>query len=867
MKRLILGFALILITFCCVPAFGTHILAGSINYQQTTGNTVRARVILCTDLNSSASTDSVSIRWGDGTGGGLPRVNTIPLPGNLQMNFYEGEHAYAGPGSFSICAFAENRVGSLTNISGSISEAFGLHANVIISPFLGTNTSVEFLNQGKQRACINVPFYYDPVGYEADGDSVVYSLEPCVAANCSIIPQFQFPDVPGGGTMSIDPQTGLLSWTVPQLIGIYNVVIRATEYREGYPLGYTAMDVHIIVGNCNNTPPTVTAQDTCINVGTILRLPISASDSDGDGLTLQAFGSAFSGNPPPSIDILNSTGGQLNAELEWPITCDNVRVNPYSIVLQVTDDGDIPLIGYHTINVKLAAPAPENLTVLPTNSQFQLNWDASVCSNVSGYKIYRRIGSSGFVPSHCELGVPAFTGYTLIATLGGANVTDFIDSINVSAGNTYCYMIVAYFPDGAESYASEEVCADLLFTAPVLLNASVGLTDLAVGIDTVRWMLPIDLDTISFPEPYSITAHRIDQNGNATLIFTSPDVGFPSLLPTEYLDTSIPTSTTQHKYSVTVNSNGAVAGESASATTVFLNNLLIDNTAYLSWTEQVPWTNSAYVVERFDAGSWVALATVQTPSYADEDLTYGTNYCYRVMSIGSYQSGQVPSPLHNYSQETCVVPQDVVAPCTPPLTLDSDCESDYNELSWPVYDPSCAADVEFYFVWFSAVKDGPFELIQTIAVGSGNTFTHQPSENSITGCYYFTAMDSVTSFGGGNESLSGDTVCFEDCPVFTLPNVFTPNGDGLNDHYVSFPHRHIQSIDLKVYNRWGNDVFGTTDPDVNWNGTNKDSGELVTDGVYFYTCSVIWNSLEGPQTIELHGNIQVLDSTAPATHK
>ena len=44
-----------------------------------------------------------------------------------------------------------------------------------------------------------------------------------------------------------------------------------------------------------------------------------------------------------------------------------------------------------------------------------LNWSANYCQNAIGYNIYRKIGSSGFVPKHCQVGVPESLGYTKIA--------------------------------------------------------------------------------------------------------------------------------------------------------------------------------------------------------------------------------------------------------------------------------------------------------------------------------------------------------------------------------------------------------------------------------------------------------------------
>ena len=61
-----------------------------------------------------------------------------------------------------------------------------------------------------------------------------------------------------------------------------------------------------------------------------------------------------------------------------------------------------------------------------------------------------------------------------------------------------------------------------------------------------------------------------------------------------------------------------------------------------------------------------------------------------------------------------------------------------------------------------------------------------------------------------------------------LPNVFTPsNGDDYNNEFKPFPYRFITKIDLTIYNRWGQEVFKTENPEINWNGKdmNLNHGE------------------------------------------
>ncbi|MBQ7531211.1 MAG: gliding motility-associated C-terminal domain-containing protein [Paludibacteraceae bacterium] len=64
-----------------------------------------------------------------------------------------------------------------------------------------------------------------------------------------------------------------------------------------------------------------------------------------------------------------------------------------------------------------------------------------------------------------------------------------------------------------------------------------------------------------------------------------------------------------------------------------------------------------------------------------------------------------------------------------------------------------------------------------------------------------------------------------------VPNVFTPNGDGLNDEF-RVQYRSLAEFHCWVYNRWGKLVYEWTDPAKGWDGTIN--GRPAAEGAYFY---------------------------------
>lgn len=71
-------------------------------------------------------------------------------------------------------------------------------------------------------------------------------------------------------------------------------------------------------------------------------------------------------------------------------------------------------------------------------------------------------------------------------------------------------------------------------------------------------------------------------------------------------------------------------------------------------------------------------------------------------------------------------------------------------------------------------------------------------------------------------------------PIF-VPNMFTPNGDGLNDYLMVYG-RDIARAHMRIFDRWGEMVFETYSQHNGWDGTYK--GEMMRPGVYVYQLEV-----------------------------
>lgn len=84
----------------------------------------------------------------------------------------------------------------------------------------------------------------------------------------------------------------------------------------------------------------------------------------------------------------------------------------------------------------------------------------------------------------------------------------------------------------------------------------------------------------------------------------------------------------------------------------------------------------------------------------------------------------------------------------------------------------------------------------------------------------------------GSMILAADSFC--DCH-FTIPDVFSPNGDGRNDkfHMLTQNGCPVTGFSMNIYNRWGQLVYTGTDNNSGWDGSYN--GQPAETGTYMYT--------------------------------
>lgn len=930
LRFLSLSFAL-LIGFV-YSAKATHLRAGEITVERVNCSSLTFRITVTVFTNTINTNvlfggEDDWLDFGDGNRMLVPEQPNLDRPDlgeGIATASFTITHTYSGNGRYVISYSEPNRNAGVVNMDGSVNTRFYIETLIIVDPFLGCNNTPKLLVPPIDRACTGVAWFHNPGAYDPDGDSLSYELVTPFRDRDTEVVNYKDPNDAGfynnfssgneqgtgPPTFLINPIDGTLTWDAPGTVGEYNIAFVIREWRlvngVWVSIGFVRRDMQIIVDDCDNERPELEVpEDVCVEAGSVLDATIIGTDPDGDSVRIEAFSEILNLAPaqfPATVSPFPARFTRQPAELQfqWQTDCSHVKDQPYQVVFKITDMSPTGsrLVTFKTWFIRVVGPEPEWQTAttdLATRSA-TLTWDPYVCENAESIQVWRRVDSFAFEPDSCQTGMPEGLGYELITTVPNTvnTFTDTNDGEGLASGAQYCYRLVALFPlpKGGESYVSEEICLDpILADKAVITHVTVDLTDDSDGRITVNWLPPFEADAVQFPPPYTYRIERGEglSGDNLSIVTTTSD--------TTFTDTGLNTESIAYHYTITaIDSKGDLLDPSAPASSVWLSADSEVNSIRLTWQADVPWSNqiqtdpNEHVVYRGPEGSsdqdLVEIGTVDVTVSGFTFLDVGplepsTVYCYKVMTRGSYGNPQIVEPLENFSQVICAQPGDTIPPCQPlPPVADQplDC-SQYvtqlescnrnifsNTISWfrPQGD-GCQNDVSYYRIYVSSSSDQepqplPIEIRDTVYI----------DENlpSFARCYRIQAVDR-----SGNASELSDLVCFDNCPYYELPNIFTPNDDGCNDLFSAFSNRNftgedgmsgdcappgedikarcarfVEKVFVRIYNRWGKEVYsyesgGERTIYVDWDGRDENGRELST-GVYYYIADVTFDSVD-----------------------
>jgi len=241
---------------------------------------------------------------------------------------------------------------------------------------------------------------------------------------------------------------------------------------------------------------------------------------------------------------------------------------------------------------------------------------------------------------------------------------------------------------------------------------------------------------------------------------------------------------------------------------------VIDNQFILTeWTEIYESDMTFYTIDRWDDYfGWIEEFDILSESpFLDVEVGVSSReYLYRV----AY--GDV---CGNYGPESNLGSN---------ILLEGTQYTSHYYMSWSAYQAWSDDIAEYVIQYF----DSDSMRYINLEVLSNTTFSYTDNDLSKDGidtsyCYRVLAINAADD---QIVSISNER-CFVAEPKIYFPNAFTPNNDGLNETF-KYEGVYAKSINIEIFDRWGNAVFVSNEVNFEWNGLINNSGNTCPQGTY-----------------------------------
>ncbi len=237
--------------------------------------------------------------------------------------------------------------------------------------------------------------------------------------------------------------------------------------------------------------------------------------------------------------------------------------------------------------------------------------------------------------------------------------------------------------------------------------------------------------------------------------------------------------------------------------------------------------------------------------------TSGLNYNSVIYTFGDGDSAASLSPLHCYTQVgnytvtiTCTDANNCtgIAAVNNMITISATPAANFSSSPTGVV----TANAEVSFTDASANSNSSMWNFGDSSSGSNNVSGLSSPSHTYTAAGIYCVELFVQNQVGCTDSINECITVTNDASI-VIPNVFTPNGDGINDiFYITVIA--VKDLECSVYDRWGLKVKEWNTIDGSWDGRTK-NGKIAPDGVYYYIVKA--NGLNG-KVINEQGFMQLL---------
>ncbi|MGB3946523.1 MAG: PKD domain-containing protein [Bacteroidia bacterium] len=475
------------------------------------------------------------------------------------------------------------------------------------------------------------------------------------------------------------------------------------------------------------------------------------------------------------------------------------------------------------------------------------------------------------------------TTYTVTGTSGNctATATGTITvsgalSISVNSETICAGQSATLTATGADDYVwsngattnsiTESPSADETYT---ITGTSNGCTGTATATITVSGALSISVnsETICAGQTATLTATGADDyvwsNGATTNSITESPSADETYTITGTSNgctgTATATITVGSSLNITVNSETICAGQTATLTATGADDYVWSNGATTTSITESPSADETYTVTGTSNGC-TGTATATITITASPEVTFIANktsdcepFCVSFTSnssstitnwswnFGDNQSSDIATPEHcfnNVGAYTVSLSATANNGCVTTVVY----PNFINLEAKPVADfliplPVTSIDAEVVFTNTSTGAElWNWNFGDTLNPDNNTSDIANPAHSYTDAGTYCVTLVASTNSGCKDTSFQ----CFEIDPQFTfyIPNAFTPNNDGKNDEFYGAGSS-IMEYELSIHDRWGKEVFHTTNIDEKWDGKmNKGNREICQQDTYIYIFTI-----------------------------
>lgn len=249
-------------TYLLLTAFLTyHLSIGccgnrsvDITYTALSETTYRIEVFATSCLSWPGDIPTIGITVDGGEETTVLRIDIQDFPAlDVRRSTYHHEIDLPEAGWHTIHATVGARGAGVLNIPNSINQILCVETSFFAGPGVAMNNGIRFNQPPYSIDIVNDTWIHDPGAMEADADSLHFEWVVPGGNSCVPIWGYQFP--PATVFASVDPSNGTFTWQTPPLLGVVNLTLRGSEYRDGDLIGEATRDMILCVASLGNSVP------------------------------------------------------------------------------------------------------------------------------------------------------------------------------------------------------------------------------------------------------------------------------------------------------------------------------------------------------------------------------------------------------------------------------------------------------------------------------------------------------------------------------------------------------------------------------------------------------------------------------------